>query len=53
MKKDNKNRNSSLSKVEQEELLYVKIVDRHNVEISIDYERSSKVSEYINNEEGC
>ena len=53
MKKDNKHRNSSLSKVEQEDLLSIKIVTKHNVEVVIDYKKSSEVFEYINNEEGC
>jgi len=53
MKKDNKHRNSSLSEVEQEELLFRKTVLKHPTVIEINYEKDANKLEYINNEEGC
>lgn len=53
MKKDNKNRNSSRSKVEQEDLLNNKFVIKHQTKIYVTYHKSSEITNYINNEEGC
>ena len=53
MKKDNKHRNSSLSKVEQEDLRNNKLVIKHQTNIYVTYHKSSEVIKFSNNEEGC
>lgn len=53
MKKDNKNRNSSLSKVELQHLQYNKLVSKHRFKIRTTYAKSSNQINHINLEEGC
>ncbi len=53
MKRDNKHRNSSLSKVEQEDLRNNKFVIKHQTKVYITYHKSLEVTKYSNNEEGC
>lgn len=53
MKKDNKHRNSSLSKNEVEHLQFNKLVGKHRNKITSTYSKNAPGIDYINNEEGC
>ena len=53
MKKDNKHRNSSLSKNEVEHLQFSKLVYKHRQRVVSTYGKNAPGTVYTNKEEGC
>jgi hypothetical protein len=53
MKRDNKNRNSSLSKVEQNMLQFLGVAVKHKIGVRYTFNKGAGRSTFINNEEGC